>query len=235
MRRAASAVDTAGMATDRGGTGAAAGAGATTATVAFVDLCGFSALTDVYGDDAAVGVLERFEALVDEALEHHGPPVKWIGDAARLAVADPDAARRVLGRLLAACRDEPAIPLTRTGLHHGRVIRRRGDLVGATVNTAARITALAFPGQVLATDGPAASAGVLGLGVRSLGEVALRSMAEPVELHEIELAPPAQPAWIDPVCKMHAPLRHEQGDTGEPWFCSPRCAEAYERSPETYR
>src|SRR6476619_4241495 len=40
----------------------------TVATVAFVDLAGFSALTDVYGDASAIAVLQRFEELVGEAL-----------------------------------------------------------------------------------------------------------------------------------------------------------------------
>jgi len=45
-----------------------------TATVAFVDLAGFSAITDVYGDASAIAALLRFEALVSEALGGHGPP-----------------------------------------------------------------------------------------------------------------------------------------------------------------
>jgi hypothetical protein len=38
------------------------------ATVAFVDLAGFSAITDVYGDTSAIAVLGRFEELVRQAL-----------------------------------------------------------------------------------------------------------------------------------------------------------------------
>ena len=52
------------------------------ATVAFVDLAGFSAITDVYGDASAIAVLGRFEELVREALGGVGPPIKWIGDEA---------------------------------------------------------------------------------------------------------------------------------------------------------
>ena len=54
-----------------------------------------------------------------------------------------------------------------------------------------------------------------------------------VPLYSIELAPAFDPAWIDPVCKMHAPYEayHRTTPTG-PWFCSERCAEAYRRSPE---
>lgn len=128
---------------------------AATATVGFVDLAGFSAIADVHGDAAAITILERFETMVADALGERQAPVKWIGDEAMLAFPDPDTALRVLGGLLRACRAEPLLPLTRSGLNHGPVIRRGGDLFGTTVNVAARIAALAGPGELLAT-GPVA-------------------------------------------------------------------------------
>lgn len=207
----------------------------TTATVAFIDLAGFSAIADVYGDSAAIAVLEIFEGMVGEALSRHAPPIKWIGDEAMLAFPDPESALQALGALLQACRNEPRLPLTRAGLNHGPVVRRGTDLFGTTVNVAARIAALAAPGQLLATGPIAAAAAASGIGTRDLGKVALRSVAGEVPLHEIELAPSPDPAWIDPVCKMHAPYAAYRRAAPEgPWFCSPYCREAYRRSPQTY-
>jgi adenylate cyclase len=206
------------------------------ATVAFVDLAGFSAITDVYGDASAIAILGRFEELVRQAHEGLEPPIKWIGDEAMFGFPDPATALRVLGRLLPACRAEPRIPLTRTGLNHGPVLRRANDLFGSTVNIAARIAALASPGQLLATQPVADVATASGIVARDMGKVALRSIAEHVPLHAIELAPAFDPAWIDPVCKMHAPYAAYRRTTPtEPWFCSERCAEAYRRSPQTYQ
>lgn len=205
------------------------------ATVAFIDLAGFSAIADVYGDASAIVVLERFEGLVREAMSGFAPPIKWIGDEAMLSFPEPETAIQALGSLLQACRNEPRLPLTRTGLNHGPVIRRGGDLFGSTVNVASRITALASPGQLLATAAIAEAAASRGISVKELGNVALRSVAGEVALFEIELAPSADLAWIDPVCKMHAPYssyRREERDG--PWFCSPRCEEAFRRSPGTY-
>ena len=207
----------------------------TFATVAFVDLAGFSAITDVYGDVAAIAVLGRFEELVREALGGVEPPIKWIGDEAMLGFADPATALQVLGRLLPACRSEPRIPLTRTGLNHGPVLRRSNDLFGSTVNIAARIAALASPGELLATEPVANVAMSSGIVARYIGKTALRSIVEHVPLYSIELAPAFDPAWIDPVCKMHAPYEAYRRSTPTgPWFCSERCAEAYRRSPEVY-
>jgi adenylate cyclase len=71
--------------------------------------------------------------------------------------------------------------------------------------------------------------------VRDPGKMALRSVAQEVPLYEIELAPSPDPAWIDPVCKMHAPYASYRRAAPEgPWFCSPRCEEAYRKSPQTY-
>src|SRR5450755_2925914 len=205
------------------------------ATVAFVDLAGFSAIADVYGDASAIAILGHFEELVHLALDGLGPPIKWMGDEAMFGFPDPATALQVLGRLLPACRSEPRIPLTRTGLNHGPVLRRANDLFGSTVNIAARIAAFASPGQLLATQPIAEIATASGIVARDIGKVALRSIADHASLYSIELAPGFDPAWIDPVCKMHAPYAAYRRTTPTgPWFCSERCAEAYRRSPEPY-
>lgn len=152
-----------------------------------------------------------------------------------LAFPDPVAALLSMGRLLPACRADERIPLTRAALHHGPVIARGADLFGATVNVASRMSAIAGPGQLLATRPVATAASAQGIEVHDLGLVALRSMREKVPLFAIELAEAIDPAWIDPVCKMHAPFAAFQREKpAGPWFCSAKCEEAFSKSPETY-
>ena len=148
------------------------------ASVAFIDLAGFSAIADVYGDAAAIDILEIFEGKVREALAGYEPPIKWIGDEAMLSFPEPEVAIQALGTLLSACREEPRLPLTRSALNHGPVIRRANDLFGSTVNIAARMASLASPGQLLATQPIAEAAAARGILVQDLGKVALRSVAE---------------------------------------------------------
>ncbi len=153
-----------------------------------------------------------------------------------LSFPDPSAALVTLGRLLPACRSEPRLPLTRTSLHHGPVVRRGGDVFGATVNIAARIAALAPPGHLIATQPVADAATDQGILVTHLGERSLRSLRDPRDLFEIGLTLSPDPAWIDPVCKMHAPYEtYQRAAPSGPWFCSPRCEDAFRRSPDTYR
>lgn len=206
------------------------------ATVVFIDLAGFSAITDVYGDSAAIAMLDIFEGLVHNSLQEHAPPIKWMGDEVMLSFPEPKIAIKALGVLLPACRDHPHLPLTRTALHHGPVIKRAGDLFGATVNISARIAGLAGPGQILSTPRVALAASAEGIQVRDLGETYLRSLPEKLSLYEIELARTTDPAWIDPVCKMHAPFStfRRKAPHGR-WFCSKLCEQAFIRSPETYK
>jgi len=204
------------------------------AVVAFVDLAGSSAIADLFGDRAAIEVLERFEVLVRSSVKDHGEVVKWIGDEAMLTFADAERALFAMGQLIPACRAVPEIPLTRAGIHFGPVIGRNGDLFGSTVNVASRIVAMAGAGEVLASKPVADAAEGLGIAARSLGPAKLRSVAEPVHLFSLELAETVDPVWIDPVCKMLAPYAAFSRSPTGPWFCSAQCEEAFRRSPETY-
>ena len=208
----------------------------TNAALAFVDLAGFSAITDVFGDAAALQVLDVFEGLVNESLEEGGGRlVKWMGDEAMLAFPDPDVALRALGHLLPACRADKRLPLTKAGLHYGPVVPRGGDFFGSTVNLASRITASSTAGRLLATRPIAEVAEARGVHVEELGPIALRSMPEKISLFSIQLTESVDAAWIDPVCKMHAPYSaYSRSLPAGPGFCSPQCKEAYERSPATY-
>lgn len=179
--------------------------------------------------------LDVFEGLVTASLGEGGRLVKWMGDEAMLAFPDPDEALRALAKLLPACRADARLPLTRAGLHYGPVIPRGNDFFGATVNIASRITASSTAGRLLATQPIAEVAEARGVSVEPLGAVALRSMPVKISLFSILLTESVDPAWIDPVCKMHAPYSaYSRSRPAGPWFCSPQCEEAYRRSPATY-
>jgi adenylate cyclase len=205
------------------------------ASIVFIDLAGFSASTDVYGDERALAMLQIFEDIVHDALGETAP-LKWIGDEVMLALGDRTTALELLGVILNKCREEPRLPLTRTGVHCGPVLRRGGDVFGSTVNIAARLTALAGPGELLTTQQLADVAAASGVAVQDRGEHQIRSVQAPLKLFAIEVAPAADPMWIDPVCKMHAPLTAYRKAAGDGfWFCSTRCADAYRQNPAAYR
>lgn len=207
-------------------------------TVAFVDLAGFTALTETHGDIVAADLAEHLNALAQAALGPSDRVVKTIGDAVMLAAPDPAAGITVVRRLLEACYETAGFPVARAGLHHGPVVERGLDLYGNTVNLAARVTGQANGGQVLATSAVAECARSIGIQVGNLGSFALRNVAVPVELFELALYAPPVGGAVDPVCRMHVErataagrLRHEGVNY---WFCSLECAAKFSESPQRY-
>ena len=206
-------------------------------TFAFVDLAGFTALTEAHGDRSAVDLLEHFEALTRESIADHGRMVKSIGDAVMLTFDDPGRAVAGVVSLFAGIR-RTDLPVARGGLHHGTAIQRAGDYFGAAVNLAARAASCARGGQVVVTAAVVAAADRAGVGYTELGLVELRNVAAPVELFVLDLEDDAAATAIDPVCRMQVSdasaggrLRHQHL---EYWFCSLRCAELFAGNPDAY-
>ena len=208
------------------------------ATFGFVDLAGFTALTEAHGDRAAVSLLDRFEEIARACLGDDDRIVKMIGDAAMLAFADPAAAVTATTALYAAALGEPGFPVPRAGLHHGSAVERDGDYIGAAVNLAARVAAQAHGGQVLATRRVAAAARDLGVAVTDLGPFVLRNVADSVDLFSLDVADATEQRSVDPVCRMQvaredAAGRLRYGDRLY-WFCSLECAAAFAANPAVH-
>lgn len=208
------------------------------ATFGFIDLAGFTALTEAHGDEEAVALVARFESLARSAMSADDRVVKTIGDAVMVAFADPQAAIDGTRRVFEACMTETGMPIPRAGLHHGDAIERDGDYFGGAVNLAARVAGQAHGGQVLATQAVAEVARRAGTHVVDLGSFSLRNLTTPVELFELGLAPVFAGAAVDPVCRMQVSrndaagrLRHDDIDH---WFCSLRCAAAFASAPDDY-
>jgi len=210
----------------------------TTQTFAFVDLAGYTALTEAHGDDAAAGLTQRFCALARQSLQPGVSLVKSIGDAMMLAGPDPLACLLTVEDLLMACLREAEFPVARAGVHSGSAVQRDDDWFGSAVNVAARVCALASGRQLLVTEplsGPARDAGKV---LHDLGLTTLRGIAQPVRLLAIDLGPSDPHTVTDPVCRMHCAtrtaagrLRHADQDW---WFCSLTCAGRFVADPELY-
>jgi adenylate cyclase len=203
--------------------------------VAFVDLSSFTPMTEAMGDLAAAEILDRFSQLVRRAvLVAGGRVVKQIGDEFMLVFPDAGTAVRAVLDIRHATEREPAFLATRIGVHHGSVVCREGDYVGATVNLAARITSQAAAHQVLVSEAVRRDAAVLeDVSFTAVGTRALKGIDEEVVLFEAQRPHLSldRPQAIDPVCGMvvqadAAPARLAVGDS-EVLFCSQRCLRRY--------
>jgi adenylate cyclase len=119
---------------------------------AFVDLCGFTAFTERFGDERTVLVLASFRTRVREVAARRGVRVtKWLGDGAMLSSVDTEAVVAMVLEL--GCTVPESVPLRiRAGIARGPVILFEGDdYIGRATNVASRLCDAARAGQVLAT------------------------------------------------------------------------------------
>jgi YHS domain-containing protein len=118
-------------------------------------------------------------------------------------------------------------------------MERRGDVFGATVNIAARLTAHAHVGQLLTTGAVVHVVSDERMSVTALGATWLKNVSDPVEVYAVNdhTARPTSQV-LDPVCRMFidadaAPARLPWGGRG--WhFCSFECATAFGQDPARY-
>lgn len=205
----------------------------------FVDLAGFTALTEMHGDEQAADLAEQFVSMTRQTIGPDDRLIKSIGDAVMFTAPGPDAALSSLARLMRECRASASFPIPRAGLHHGPVAERGDDIFGTSVNLAARVAGQAAAGEVLGTEGIAAAARDAGIFAASIGSVQLRNLASAVELFEIHLIEvDADSFTVDPVCRMRVEPSHaagwlRHGGSGW-WFCSLECASTFVQDPDTY-
>jgi len=211
------------------------------ATFLFADIAGFTALTEAHGDEQAVELVEEFASTVQTELPAVGGEyVKAVGDALMLRVPDPaDAVRLGLWITRDAMSGHQA-PSVRVGANHGPAVERDGDYFGATINVAARVSALAAGGELLVTGQMAALAPDLeGVLYESRGRQVLRNVAEPVEIFAVvRLDETADHLANDPVCQMAVDPERSVGrlllDEKAYYFCSLTCAAAFAQRPDRY-
>jgi len=150
----------------------------------FLDLVGYTRLTEEHGDQAAAGLAEALAVLVGRSSrEYGGVPVKWLGDGVMFHFRDP------AGAVLAALQmveQFPAagLPPAHVGVAAGPVVVQGGDYFGRTVNLAARIAAYASASRVLVSERVVEGAPPQGVTFAEEGQVQLEGFAHPVRLLE---------------------------------------------------
>jgi adenylate cyclase len=152
--------------------------------ICFVDLTGYTRLTEERGDEVAAQVAGRLVALVNDiSRRREGRPVRWLGDGGMFYFREP-------GTAVAAGLDlverAPAVdlPPAHVGIHTGPVISQDGDVYGRTVNLAARIASYAQAGQVVVSQETAQRSGDRQVWFDPLGAVDLKGVAKPLPLYQ---------------------------------------------------
>jgi len=121
--------------------------------VGFVDLVGYTALSQELDEEQLVQLVARFEALTADTIAAGGGRlVKTIGDEVMFVTSDPAAAARIALSLTEQAELDELLPRARAALAWGAVVNHEGDCFGPVVNLAARLVELARPGAVLVDE-----------------------------------------------------------------------------------
>ncbi|HSM43611.1 MAG TPA: adenylate/guanylate cyclase domain-containing protein [Acidimicrobiia bacterium] len=123
--------------------------------VVFIDVSGFTKLTEERGDRAALEVGEALHDRVTEVGRRRGGRlIKLLGDGAMLSFPDAASAVDASLEVVGSEHEWPQhLPPTRAGIEAGTLIEQDGDLFGRTVNLAARLCGAAAPGEVMVGPG----------------------------------------------------------------------------------
>jgi class 3 adenylate cyclase len=157
----------------------------------FLDITGYTRLTEERGDEAAADLAARLASLVRRSsLEHGGTPVKWLGDGVMFYFREPAAAVLAAVEMVEVV-ERRGLPPAHVGIHAGPVIFQDGDYFGRTVNLAARIAEYARPGEVLVSQEVVDAADGGPLTFTDTGPVELKGVRGPLHLYAARR--PAQP------------------------------------------
>jgi len=153
----------------------------------FLDITGYTRLTQERGDAAAADLATNLARLVERtSVKHGGRPIKWLGDGVMFFFRDPGpgvvAALEMVAGVAAA-----GLPPAHVGLHAGPVVFQEGDYYGQTVNLASRIADYARPGEVLVSQEVVDAAGGSAVAFREIGPVELKGVGGAMRLHSASL------------------------------------------------
>jgi adenylate cyclase len=151
--------------------------------ICFLDITGYTRLTEERGDEAAADLAAKLAGLVRRSSqEHGGRPVKWLGDGVMFYFREPG------GAVLAALEMVEGVashdlPPAHVGLHAGPVVFQDGDYFGRTVNLAARIADYARPGEVVVSQEVVEATDATPVSFEEIGPVELKGVVGTLQLH----------------------------------------------------
>ena len=176
------------------------------ASVMFIDICGFTAISEHVSANEVVGLLNKlFDLMVHEIIEQNGHVDKFLGDAVMAVfqgkfhldrwVEAALAVRKKLSNFEEKLSDGTLYkPQVSVGVNAGEVISgnigssslRRLDytVIGDPVNVAQRLQSVAQPGQIVITD-KAYEKIRESFSCKPIGEVKLKNKANPVVTYEV--------------------------------------------------
>ncbi len=187
------------------------------AAIMSIDIAGYSAMSEI-NEAGAATLVARLRALIGETAPTRGGRLfNTAGDGFMLEFASASGALETAEHVRIGVGREPI----RIGVHVGDVIiAPNGDLLGHSVNIAARLQELARPGSIVVSlDVRRAVRGKLAHRLHPAGAVQLDKMSETLEIFTLEsvAAPRGRGARIEPVLAV-LPFDNESDEADMEYF-----------------
>jgi adenylate cyclase len=172
------------------------------ATVAFIDICGFTAISENETPDTVVKLLNNyFDVMVKEIIAQNGFIDKFIGDCVMAVFKGDyhldraiDAALTIRNKIATLPATGDFSPKVTIGINSGEMISgnigsatlRRLDytVIGDTVNTAQRLQSAAAPNQVVIAESCYEKI-KQSFRCEKVGEVSLKNKSNPVTIYQV--------------------------------------------------
>ena len=171
----------------------------------FSDLRAYTAYVESHGAARAASLLERYRALVREAIRRFGgAEIKTEGDSFYVVFNSVSSAVRcglviTANALLDAAEHPDELIKVGIGVHAGETVQTADGYVGSPVNIAARICSEAGPNEVLVSETVRAlTRTVLPVSFEPRGRRQLKGIAEPVTLYAATETGPGVMPWGEP-------------------------------------
>jgi adenylate cyclase len=159
----------------------------------FLDITGYTRLTQEFGDQEAADLATTVARLVQrESARFGGKTIKWLGDGIMFYFDDPPRGVRAALEMVQGLADA-GMPPAHVGVHAGPVLFQEGDYFGQTVNLTARIADFARPGEVLVSQAAADASGGQGVDFTEIGQVELKGVSGTVHLVRAQLVSAVRP------------------------------------------
>lgn len=175
------------------------------ATVVFIDLCGFTAISETMSPDTVVKMINSyFDIMVKEIIAQNGFIDKFIGDAVMAVFKGEYHLDRAIDAALAVRNQMNKLPLSELndtfkpkvsiGIKSGEMISgnigsanlRRLDytVIGDTVNTAARLQSAAKENQIIITEHCYEQVKE-SFSCKKIGEISMKNKSKSVTIYEV--------------------------------------------------
>jgi adenylate cyclase len=154
--------------------------------ICFLDLTGYTRLTEERGDEAAADLARNLSTMVQgQSRSHGGKAIKWLGDGVMFHFPEP--AQGVVAALdMVEAAPRLGVESAHVGLHAGPVLFQEGDYFGRTVNIASRIADYARPGEVVVSQEVVEASDDAKVRFTEIGPVELKGVAGAMRLHSAQ-------------------------------------------------